>query len=902
MTATDRLAAGRANGQPAPMMGFQTQKRRYHPVMPRSKKPSSRGRSKAPAKQGDELLFEPTVGRRALWLVAAALWVFLGVALIGFDGADAPSSLVSRHAATASNPTGTFGANIAWWSLRVFGPGVWLLLALGAAALVTLARGFVITHPFVRILGSILAAITFSGLHEAWVVPVETLSAMTASLPGLPSGLLGTELELGLSVRFGSVGSALILILGLGLGLLVAADELVLALPAAMARSLDSARRFSAIGRWAMAPVAAAAAATRRTVRRPALQPAGVPTEYLHEDEEEEEEEEEEDDPEESGWYEDDEAEEEEEEEEEEDEEEEEEEDEVDVEVDETEDSPTATADELKAKIARLPVRMAATGKVVAKDEDIPREENFEGYQFPTLELLEDPEGDFSAELESLVRDQAGVLEETLRTFSIDAEVAGIESGPAVTLYSVLLAPGTRVARLNAIEKDIARSLQAPNIRIIPNMAGKSTVGIEVPNAKREKVRLKELMSSGKSRDMVLPMFLGKDSAGDPMIADLTKMPHMLIAGTTGSGKSVCMNTIIMSWLYTKRPDELKLCLVDPKMVEMSQFEKIPHLMSPVVTDMGKAAAILEWAVGKMEERYELFKEAGVRDIASYNGLEEDELRESFQPANDIEWAKIPKKLPYMVFVIDELADLMMTNKEVEHAIVRIAQKARAVGMHLILATQRPQANVVTGLIKSNMPCRVSFKVASGMDSRIVLDQKGAELLLGHGDMMIVTPSSTEVRRGQGTLVTDKEARQVANFLKNVATPNFERSLQTFRPSSQGGGGGGGDAGGEERDALFDNAVEVIIETGRGSVSLLQRRLAIGYSRASRLIDQMGMAGIISDHKGSVARDVLISMQDWERMKRLEAGLDASDDAEDLGGDSHDDEGVPSELPGEHRY
>ena len=280
-------------------------------------------------------------------------------------------------------------------------------------------------------------------------------------------------------------------------------------------------------------------------------------------------------------------------------------------------------------------------------------------------------------------------------------------------------------------------------------------------------------MSSGRSRDMILPMFLGKDSAGEPLIEDLTKMPHMLIAGTTGSGKSVCMNTIIMSWLYTKRPDELKLCLVDPKMVEMSQFEKIPHLMCPVVTDMNKAAANLEWAVQKMEERYELLKEAGVRDIRSYNDLTEDELREAFEPSNDVEWAKIPKKLPYMVFVIDELADLMMTNKEVEHSIVRIAQKARAVGIHLILATQRPQANVVTGLIKSNMPCRVSFKVASGMDSRIVLDQKGAELLLDMGDMMIVTPNTTEVRRGQGTLVEDRESRQVTKFLKNVAGPSF---------------------------------------------------------------------------------------------------------------------------------
>ena len=870
--------------------------------MPRSKNTTTAKRSSRLENDPEDRRFEPTIVRRALWLVGLAAWLFFTVAMVGADWADAPSSVVSVHNAEVQNPAGPVGATLAWWSFRVFGPGVWLLLILAAVGLVTLARGITIPHPFVRAVGAVLAAITLAGLHHGFVASSDTMTALTGGVPGLPSGLIGAELEVGLGSRFGPVGSTLILLLGFGLGMLVAADELVLALPSAMIRSFRSIRGMATSGQGAIGPVASMIATARRNIRRPSLQPAGVPAEYLDYDEEEEEEDEEEDEDEYEyeDEYEDGEEEEEDEDEEEKDEDEYEYEDEYEddeEEEEEEEEAPrrAASAEELRAKISKLPVRMATSTSVVAKDEDIPREENFEGYRFPTLDQLEDPEGDFSAELEDLVRGQAGLLEETLRTFSIDAEVAGIESGPAVTLYSVLLAPGTRVARLNAIEKDIARSLQAPNIRIIPNMAGKSTVGIEVPNAKREKVRLKELMSTGLSRDMILPMFLGKDSAGDPMVADLTKMPHMLIAGTTGSGKSVCMNTIIMSWLYTKRPDELKLCLVDPKMVEMSQFEKIPHLMCPVVTDMGKAAAILEWAVGKMEERYELFKEAGVRDIRSYNSLEEDELREIFQPGNDLEWAKIPKKLPYMVFVIDELADLMMTNKEVEQAIVRIAQKARAVGMHLILATQRPQANVVTGLIKSNMPCRVSFKVASGMDSRIVLDSKGAELLLGLGDMMVVTPSSTEVNRGQGTLVTDKEVRQVSTFLKSVAGPSFERSLMSVRPSNQGGGGGDGDSG--ERDALFEQAVEVIIETGRGSVSLLQRRLAIGYSRASRLIDQMGMAGIISDHKGSVARDVLISMEDWEQMKRLEAGLEASDAIEDLDGD----EGVPQELEGEYR-
>jgi S-DNA-T family DNA segregation ATPase FtsK/SpoIIIE len=525
---------------------------------------------------------------------------------------------------------------------------------------------------------------------------------------------------------------------------------------------------------------------------------------------------------------------------------------------------------ELRAKIERLPIKMTAkTPTTNLRDQDIPRTENYEGYQFPTLDLLEEPESNYSEKMESYVREQAGLLTRTLATYGIEGEITHIESGPVVTLYSVELAAGTRVARIETIAKDIARSLQAQNVRIIPNMVGRSAVGIEVPNKQKEKVRLKELMSSGHAANMMLPMFLGKDSAGEPLVLDLTKMPHMLIAGTTGSGKSVCMNTIIMSWLYTKRPDELKLVLVDPKMVEMAQFSEIPHLACPVITEMNKAAAILEWAVTKMEERYELLKEAGVRDIKSFNALTEAELREAIAPADEIEWAKVPKKLPYMVFVIDELADLMMTAKEVEHSIVRIAQKARAVGIHLILATQRPQATVVTGLIKSNMPCRVGFKVASGTDSRIVLDQKGAELLLGQGDMLVVTPTQTDARRCQGTLVDDKEARAVTKFLKTVAAPSFERQLLTIRSGAIANTGEGG--GGEDvvRDELFDKAVEIIIESGRGSVSLLQRRLAIGYGRASRLVDQMGLAGILGEHKGSVAREVVVTMDDWQRMKLI---------------------------------
>ncbi|MCG3123522.1 MAG: hypothetical protein GIKADHBN_01942 [Phycisphaerales bacterium] len=549
------------------------------------------------------------------------------------------------------------------------------------------------------------------------------------------------------------------------------------------------------------------------------------------------------------------------------------------------------TEAQLRAKIEKLPIFFNQANKDVATDADLAGmqaassldDNTYTGgkpYLFPGLDILENPEENFNAKLEGYVRDQAVALESALKQYGIDGEVVGIESGPVITLYDVRLAPGTKVSAVSAVSSDIARALKAVNIRIVPNQVGRDTIGVEVPNAQKEKVRLKELMSqTEKFSSMKLPMFMGKDASGEPLIEDLTKMPHMLIAGTTGSGKSVCMNTIIMGFLYTKKPSELKLVLVDPKMVEMSQFKDIPHLMCPVVTEMSKAAAILEWATVKMDERYELLAEAGCRDIASYNDLSWEELKERFNCKTDEEAARIPRKLPYMVFIIDELADLMMTAKEVESHIIRIAQKARAVGLHLILATQRPQANVVTGLIKSNMPCRVTFRVASGMDSRIVLDQKGGELLLGHGDMLFLNPRTNKLVRAQGTLVDDLEIRRVVRFMREVAAPSFERSLMTLRRADQtdeeralqSANNSSASLAAAQEDPLFPRAVEIVLETKRGSVSLLQRRLAIGYTRASRLIDLMGIAGIISDHKGSVARDVLITPVEWEAMKQLAA-------------------------------
>jgi S-DNA-T family DNA segregation ATPase FtsK/SpoIIIE len=872
------------------------------------------------ARKTDDSLPHPSFARRAAWVLAVGVWLFLFISLASFDSADPPSHIVAVHNNPTANLCGPVGATISYWAYYVLGAGSWIILLSVAIFLAIAVTGRALNQPLVRLVGLAIMALACSGLHEL-------LLPNAGPLTGSRSGLVAQRIGFELTSRFSNVGSFLILICAFGLGAVVAIDQIVFSIPRWTLIAIGLGKQVSErlprmslprLGGLKRLPQAVLDGGSTLRVERDAERRStekvrrGRPipgvmidpdaggigaTEAFDPDEHEITEDAA---PDESS-------------------------------IDDAAVSEAATEEEVKdsrqrltpeqlrEKIARLPVRMAGSSKIVARDEDIPREENFEGYQFPSLDLLGDPEHNFSAKMEQFVRQQAQQLETALQTYGIDGEVVGIESGPVVTLYSVQLAPGTKVAKVTAIASDIARALSAQNIRIVANMVGKTTVGIEVPNLQKERVRLKELMSGGQAEGMNLPMFLGKDASGEPLVADLTRMPHMLIAGTTGSGKSVCMNTIIMSWLYTKRPDELKLVLVDPKMVEMSQFADIPHLMCPVVTESTKAAAILEWAVNKMEERYELLHEAMVRDIASYNAMSEEEKYDRLKPQNDLERAKIPKKLPYMVFVVDELADLILTCKEVEHSIVRIAQKARAVGIHLILATQRPQANVVTGLIKSNMPCRVSFKVASGMDSRIVLDQKGAELLLGQGDMLFLTPHTSEVKRAQGTLVTDVETRKVATFLKTVATPTFERSLIAIRPGADEDGEGGQGASIQERDPMFDEAVRIMIETGRGSVSLLQRRLAIGYSRASRLVDQMGQAGILGDHKGSVAREVLITLEEWEQMKRLEEEAEkngtvfADGQDDDAMGDfsdrnspeietlDRDAEGVPAEFDDEFR-
>jgi len=513
------------------------------------------------------------------------------------------------------------------------------------------------------------------------------------------------------------------------------------------------------------------------------------------------------------------------------------------------------------AKAPAGPIVRFPSARQTALAEPYPKQ--IENWRLPSLTLLHEPEYGFDKQQEQFVRKQAKVLEETLEEFRIDAQVVEIDTGPVITMFELRLGAGIKVSQIATLSNDIARALKAQAIRVVAPISGKNTVGIEVPNVEKERVRLKELMSlsGSKAAEMGLPLYLGKDAGGTALVADLTAMPHMLIAGTTGSGKSVCLNAVILSILMTKRPDHVKMILIDPKMVEMSQFKEVPHLMCPLVTDMPRAEKILEWAVTKMDERYELLAEARVKNIAGYNALSPDELYARFNPASEQEKSQILTHLPYIVIVIDELADLMMTAaKEVEHHLSRLAQKSRAVGIHIIVATQRPEVKVVTGLIKSNLPARICFRVASRMDSRIVLDQNGGEVLMGQGDMLFLPPGSHKLVRAQGTYLEETEVHAVLEDLSSRAKPEFHPELIRLKAADE-----EVDAG--LRDPLFDDAVKVILESRRGSVSLLQRRLTIGYSRASRLIDQMAVAGIVGEYKGSQAREVLMTLDDWNAVR-----------------------------------
>ncbi|MDD2751765.1 MAG: DNA translocase FtsK [Candidatus Omnitrophica bacterium] len=459
-------------------------------------------------------------------------------------------------------------------------------------------------------------------------------------------------------------------------------------------------------------------------------------------------------------------------------------------------------------------------------------------YHLPNLDLLTSPPPLEARQIKEDLEANARVLEETLADFGIAVKVTDIERGPVITRYELEPAPGVKLNRIVSLADDIALTMKAPSVRIVAPIPGKARVGIEVPNVQSNLVYLKETLISNEFQksDSKLTLALGKDIAGHPVITDLADMPHLLIAGTTGSGKTVCVNSLILSMLYRATPNELKFVMVDPKMVELAPFNGLPHLLCPVVTDAKKAAIALNWVVGEMEERYQLLAKAGARNIEAYNEKQE--------------------KIPYIVIIIDELADLMIVSRDqIETAITRLAQLSRAVGIHLILATQRPSVDVITGVIKANFPARISFKVASKVDSRTVLDANGADKLLGKGDMLFLRPGEEKLIRAQGTLVTDKEIEAVVDFIKNQAEPVYDEEILKDQQKSTVANG--------EKDELYDQAVRVIMESNQASVSILQRRMRLGYTRAARIIDMMELEGMVGPFEGSKPRKILVDREAW---------------------------------------
>lgn len=460
-------------------------------------------------------------------------------------------------------------------------------------------------------------------------------------------------------------------------------------------------------------------------------------------------------------------------------------------------------------------------------------------YQLPPLDLLDDPPPVSSRKIQDDLISGAKTLEETLVDFGVSVRVADIEQGPVITRYELEPAPGVKVQKITALSDDIALAMKAQTVRIVAPIPGKNRVGVEVPNSFTSVVYLKDVLAEGEFRKSgsKLTLALGKDITGKSLYADLAEMPHLLIAGTTGAGKTVCLNSVIMSMLFNATPDEVKFIMIDPKMVELSVYNHLPHALCPAVTDPKKVSAALTWVVSEMENRYSMLAKEGVRNIQAYNAKE--------------------NRLPYIVVVVDELADLMqVAAKQIESAITRLSQLSRAVGIHLILATQRPSVDVITGVIKANFPARISFKVASKVDSRTVLDMNGADKLLGKGDMLFLKPGEAKPIRGQCSLVSDKEIQRVIDFVNPQQEPVYDDNILRQQAAS-------GCAAMEQSDELYDEALRLVLETNQASVSILQRRMRLGYTRAARLIDMMEQHGIVGPFCGSKPRDILINREEW---------------------------------------
>jgi S-DNA-T family DNA segregation ATPase FtsK/SpoIIIE len=768
-----------------------------------------------------------------LALAILALTVFLGLALFSYSPSDPPGDLVYPAPTTLHNLCGPAGARLAHQLHSAIGLGSWFLLGGLILFDMRLFARKPVPDPFLRLLGGTVAL-------------VSVCAALQLALPRLGTGpvygsggFLGSAGRILMTDRLSTGGSAIVLTTMFIAGLLLATDVLLARMAYAVLCGPFLAIRY--LFGWRPKNLREASAAVAPV--KPVVEKA-APVRVMPEVSDDED-----DEP-------------------------------VAVEVKPKRSLLGNLVAAVAPSVAAAPVPAAGSFKVnpPAGLSKSSREAEFNTgsvvakvrseYKLPSLNLLGQGESFPFEQLAAKAEKTRAVIEKTFTEFGLNVKVTEADTGPVVTQFELELEPGLRVSKVQALADDLAIALRVPSVRIVSPIPGKNTVGVEVPNEKRIMVRLREIMEAvgADNEKFAIPIYLGKDVSGRPLVVDMAKMPHLLIAGRTGTGKSVCLNTLILSMLLTRTPDEVKMLMIDPKMVELSPYTRIPHLMHPVITDMKKAEAVLAWAVDKMEERYEILSKVGVRHLDSYNKLGKAAVCERLGIDPDsYEAEAIPESMPYIVIIADEMADMIMTSgKEVEAHIIRLAQKSRAVGIHLVLATQKPTVDVITGLIKSNLPARISFQVASRTDSRVVLDECGAERLLGHGDMLYLAPGTSTLNRAQGTYVSDDEVNSVIDFF-SAYPPEYSAEIE--KAANAANQAEAKSDGPRERDDMYDEAVEIVIREGRGSCSLLQRAMKVGYGRAARMIDHMAEDGIVGPYNGSKFREVVITPEQWEEMR-----------------------------------
>lgn len=769
----------------------------------------------------------------ALGLLAAT--VFTGFSLLSYSPADPPAHAVYPAPHSTQNACGPTGAYVAHHLLTACGAGAYLLLIALAVLDVRLFARRPYADPWMRASGLLLLLAVVSTAARM-ITPGWARSPLVGS-----GGYLGAWLMLLLEQHFSLAGTALLLLAGFLAGMLLTTDTLLFRVcalavtgPFVLFRRLGFGKRKSAIDHTEPPPISAEPSRFRMTGESPRVR---SPADHLHELSPEPEPVAESDA--------------------------------LDHASEDIASADAAVSQRALEPEVRQPIRVNPPVTAASRrNELLARAQHSEvgaaaDFQLPATDLLEVAE-EFPYEfLAEKARIAATTLEKTFQEFGLNVRVVEIDTGPVITQFELELEAGLRLSKVTNLADDLAIALRVPSVRVVAPIPGKNTVGVEVPNDKQVMVRLRELIEAcpEATEKKRIPIFLGKDVSGRPLVVDLAKMPHLLIAGRTGTGKSVCLNTLILSILMTRTPDEVKMLMIDPKMVELSPYKRVPHLMHPVITDMKKAEAVLAWAVDKMEERYDLLARCGVRHLDSYNELGRDAIlkRLDIDPDSD-EAEQIAARMPYIVIIADEMADMMMTSgKDVEGHIIRLAQKSRAVGIHLVLATQKPTVDVITGLIKSNLPARISFQVASRVDSRVVLDEMGADKLLGNGDMLYLAPGTSKITRAQGTYVSDHEVNTLIDFFAEYE-PQYSRELAQLSTKSS---GKSGIEAIRSRDDMYEAAIDVVVREGRGSVSLLQRCLGIGYGRAARLVDYMAEDGIVGDYNGSQAREVLYTPEQW---------------------------------------